>query len=141
MLESLFNKVTALFKRDSSTGIFLWILRNFTKHLFWRTSANSDFCMLWCTFSTLYYFHRCNLSKTTLLHQHKVNLNLVITRTKSNKESITFVKKWMCDHKSKRTCKFSTQNCKIFREWLFPQVSGNKWTEHLFANCRRFFQR
>ena len=29
--------------RDSSTGVFLWILRNFYKHLFCRTSRNSCF--------------------------------------------------------------------------------------------------
>ena len=54
---------------------------------------------------------------------------------KSNKETIAFVKEWMCDHKSKRTCKFNTQNCKTFGKWLFPQVSRNKWTEQLFADA------
>ena len=29
-----------LLKRDSKTGAFLWILRNFSEHLFWRTSVN-----------------------------------------------------------------------------------------------------
>ena len=29
-----------LLKRDSNTGFFLWILRNFQEHLFWRTSVN-----------------------------------------------------------------------------------------------------
>ena len=32
-----------LLKRDSSTGAFLWILRNFYGHLFWRTSANDSY--------------------------------------------------------------------------------------------------
>ena len=41
VLESLFNKVaglrpTTLLKRDSHTGAFLWKLRNFYKHLFWK---------------------------------------------------------------------------------------------------------
>ena len=33
-----------LLKRDSNTDVFLWILRNFLEHLFWRTSANGCFC-------------------------------------------------------------------------------------------------
>ena len=32
-----------LLKRDSNTGVFLWILWNLSEHLFWRTSANSCF--------------------------------------------------------------------------------------------------
>ena len=32
-----------LLKRDSNTDAFLWSLRNFYKHLFWRTSANESF--------------------------------------------------------------------------------------------------
>ena len=32
-----------LLKRDSNTGVFLWIWRNFYKYLFWRTSANGCF--------------------------------------------------------------------------------------------------
>ena len=36
MCQSLFfNKL--LSKRDSGTGIFLWLLRNFLEHLFYRT--------------------------------------------------------------------------------------------------------
>ena len=42
VLESRFNKVlglrpSTLLKRDSSIGVSLWILRNFWKHLFYRT--------------------------------------------------------------------------------------------------------
>ena len=32
-----------LFLRDSNTGVSPWILQNFQKHLFWRTSANGCF--------------------------------------------------------------------------------------------------
>ena len=32
-------------KKDFNTGVFLWILRNFEEHLFWRTSANG--CFRW----------------------------------------------------------------------------------------------
>ena len=32
-------------KRDSGTGVFLLILRNFLEHLFCRTSANGCFCI------------------------------------------------------------------------------------------------
>ena len=41
-----FRPVTLL-KRDSNTGVFLWILRNFYKHLFCRTLANGCFCLLY----------------------------------------------------------------------------------------------
>ena len=48
VLESLFNKVAGLrsatlLKENSSTGAFLWILRNFWEHLIWRTFANGCF--------------------------------------------------------------------------------------------------
>ena len=33
----------ALLKTDSETGVFFWILRNFSEHLFRRTSANGCF--------------------------------------------------------------------------------------------------
>ena len=39
VLESLFNKVAILLKRDSHTGVFLWKLRNFYKHLFWKVQT------------------------------------------------------------------------------------------------------
>ena len=53
VLESLFNKVagvqvirpSTLLKRDSNTGIFLWILQNIYEHLFWRTYAIG--CFWW----------------------------------------------------------------------------------------------
>ena len=35
---------TTFLKRDSNTGVFLWILRNFLENLFWRTYANGCFC-------------------------------------------------------------------------------------------------
>ena len=34
-----FGPVTLL-KRDSNTGVFLWILQNFQEHLSWKTSVN-----------------------------------------------------------------------------------------------------
>ena len=33
----------SLFLRDSNTGVFLWVLRNFQERLFWRTSTNDCF--------------------------------------------------------------------------------------------------
>ena len=36
-------KACILLKRDSNTGFFLWTLRNFQEHLFWRRSANGCF--------------------------------------------------------------------------------------------------
>ena len=38
-----------LLSRDSSTGVFLWMLQNFQEHLFWKTSANfiqTNYCKL-----------------------------------------------------------------------------------------------
>ena len=32
-----------LLKRDYNSNVFIWILRNFQEHLFWRTSANGCF--------------------------------------------------------------------------------------------------
>ena len=45
MCWSLFQAFTSatLLKRDSNTGVFLWILRNFLGYLSWRTSPNG-----WC---------------------------------------------------------------------------------------------
>ena len=45
-----FSKVKGLqacvfIKRDSNTGVFLWTLRNFKEHIFWRTSSNYCFCI------------------------------------------------------------------------------------------------
>ena len=37
-------------KRDSNTGILLWILQKFLEHLFWKTSAN---CCFW---SNVHYY-------------------------------------------------------------------------------------
>ena len=36
----------ALLKRDWNTDAFLWNLRNFKEHLFWRTSANDCCCIV-----------------------------------------------------------------------------------------------
>ena len=33
----------SLLKRDSNTDVYLWNLRNFSEHLFWRTSAKEFF--------------------------------------------------------------------------------------------------
>ena len=39
-----FSKVAeSLLKRDSGTGVFLWILRNFREHLFYRTPPEDCF--------------------------------------------------------------------------------------------------
>ena len=45
-----FRPATSL-KRDSNTGVFLRILRNVLKNLFWRTSANDCICIsIWFYF-------------------------------------------------------------------------------------------
>ena len=50
VLKLLFSKViqswrsAILLKGGSNTGVFLWILQNFSDHLFWRTSAKGCFC-------------------------------------------------------------------------------------------------
>ena len=38
--------LVTLLKRDFSTGIFLWNLRNFKEHRFWRTFSDDCFCMI-----------------------------------------------------------------------------------------------
>ena len=35
-----------LLKRDSSTGVFLWIFRIFQEHLFWKISTSGYFCKI-----------------------------------------------------------------------------------------------
>ena len=40
-----FNSATLL-KRDSNTGVLLWILRNFWKRIFWRKSVNGCFWIM-----------------------------------------------------------------------------------------------
>ena len=48
---------TILLKRDSNIGVFLWILRNFKKHQFWRTSASGSYCTQFpFIYSVLIYF-------------------------------------------------------------------------------------
>ena len=37
-------RLASLLKRDSNTGVFLWMLQNFTEHQFWRTSVNRSYC-------------------------------------------------------------------------------------------------
>ena len=38
-----FNKVAGYWKRDSGTDVFLWILRNFEEHVFYRTPPSDCF--------------------------------------------------------------------------------------------------
>ena len=38
-----FNKVAGYWKRDSGTDVFLWILRNFEEHVFYRTTPSDCF--------------------------------------------------------------------------------------------------
>ena len=72
-MQPLFNKVegfrpAALFKRNSSTGVFWWTLRNFSPHLFYR--------ILWTTASVSRKFNlRINYysSKRILLEEQFVD--------------------------------------------------------------------
>ena len=49
-----------LLKRDSDTGVFLWLMRNFLEHLLWKLSVNGCFWKLirCCYFEFKMYF-RC----------------------------------------------------------------------------------
>ena len=47
MLNSLVNKVAGL----QASSVFLWNLRNFKEHLFWRTSANGYFFIIQMKFT------------------------------------------------------------------------------------------
>ena len=55
-----------LLKRDSNSGVFLWILRNFQEHLFWKTSANGCF---WTAV--------INNWKTSLMFIHRIEYMLL----------------------------------------------------------------
>ena len=64
LCQSLFNKVSGLIsfliKRDSGTGVFLWILRNFYKHLSYRVHpAAASKCFLFPLFQLLWSKHFC----------------------------------------------------------------------------------
>ena len=69
MPESLFNKVVGLvpvtsLKRDSGIGVFLWILRNFQKHLFYRTPLallllTNEYSQSVSYFLLQHYFSEC----------------------------------------------------------------------------------
>ena len=48
-------------KRDSNTSAFLWSLRNFSEHLFWRTSASG--CFRRCSIKKL-FLKFCNIHRT-----------------------------------------------------------------------------
>ena len=60
-------------KKDSNTGFFMWNLRNFQEHLFWRTSANGCFCLQFlCNMVSRYvwihnfhYVHTCVITDAT----------------------------------------------------------------------------
>ena len=46
LVQEYLFKLATLFKRDSSTVYFMWILWNVEEHLFCRTSINDYFCTL-----------------------------------------------------------------------------------------------
>ena len=84
VLESFYNKIAdhfspvTLLKRDSYTWFFLWNLRNFLDHLFWRTSANDR--VLLClkhgirVFRNIFFFYFTELqSKFWSFHQDSNN--------------------------------------------------------------------
>ena len=52
-------RLATLLKRDSKTGVFLWILQNFKEHIFWRTFANScSFFILKISFRDFLFFQK-----------------------------------------------------------------------------------
>ena len=58
------SRSAALLKRDSNTGAFLWILRNFWKHLVYRTPPGGCFWMQchWSFFGSQTRFGSCAVS-------------------------------------------------------------------------------
>ena len=64
LYQSLFvNKVPGLrpkacnfIKKDSGTGIFLWILRKFEEHIFIKNTSAGCFCMRFLTLVILHFF-------------------------------------------------------------------------------------
>ena len=61
----VFRPVTLL-KRDSDTGAFLWILRNFLKHPCWRTSVTDCFWRSGCFRLMLWYCFLNDSSATNM---------------------------------------------------------------------------
>ena len=50
---TFFDKVDNLIKKETDTGVFLWILRNFSEHLFYRTPLGNCFCQYLLFFPAL----------------------------------------------------------------------------------------
>ena len=48
-------KAATLFKWESNSEVFLWILRNFEEDPFWRTPANGFFCITNVTFTVFFW--------------------------------------------------------------------------------------
>ena len=68
MLESFFNRVaraTTLLKRNSNTGVFLWILQNVSEHLFGRIFANDNHYI----FQETWRLKASNYTKNELFHR------------------------------------------------------------------------
>ena len=83
---------TTLLKRDSNTGVFLWILRNFLKHLFWRTSVN--YCFLFCLIESFRSsnFLTCHFLSVSLMLEYLRNFFPDIIFPKKTKSGC--VKNW-----------------------------------------------
>ena len=65
LLEPVFDKVTVSrpktsLKRDSSTGIFMWILCSFSKNIIYRISLDNCFCRFRCSNQFFFSFDNCN---------------------------------------------------------------------------------
>ena len=80
------------FKRDSSTGVFRWILRNFEKRLFWRKSVNGCFWVMSSQFFCPFIWRRCSYvsqhsqentcARVSVLINVHANLSLSLFNTK-----------------------------------------------------------
>ena len=92
-------------KRDSNTSAFLWSLRNYFEHLFWRTSAND---CLW----------RCSIKKLflkTLLYLQDKHVNILWLLKTLVLESL-----------------FNPEYCEIFKSTYFEEHLQTAATENVF---------
>ena len=131
MPESLFNKVAGLqackfLKRLTNTGVFLWMLRNFLEHLFWKTSVKIPFSEFLDAFSA---------SSNILDSPHFLSTNCIL-RSSASKD---FYIKWP------RPLQFNRLQAATWVNWKTMRTVSNctevfygkSWSEK-FRKIRRY---
>ena len=104
-----FNKVATLsaatsLKKDSGTGVFPWILRNFEEHHFYRTPLYNCCCCLW----RLATGNSCRRAAKTFAVGKSAVVSIIVYRNILS----NFGEPWV--EQSKAIAKFKeTTNCKL----------------------------